>query len=306
MSCARSYPVRSTPKRSRPSTTCGSRPSACGTCSRRPSSASGRAGETARRRARDLQDVLGEMHDCDVLLPRVHDHAAELRLQDSSSIRGRAGDAPDLDPRLVGLARHRTAYRGLESLAVYIQARRGLLFDRFGEMWAREEEKGTWDRLERAAARPPRGCPRAQTRRPPGRACASGAGRGRARRARGARARPPRLGRAGGRAQDGDANVPGRGLAHRAQIQRRVTALTPRHSAQAPRPRSERVATRRRAHAGARETRGTRLGRALRERAGGAGRWLRPGARARRGADGGGGPGLHTEGAQPPALRRAA
>jgi CHAD domain len=113
----------------------------------------GRAGETARRRARDLQDVLGEMHDCDVLLPRIHDHAAELRSQDSSSIRGRAGDAPDLDPRLVGLAPHRTAYRGLESLAVYIQARRGLLFDRFGEMWAREEKKGTWDRLERAAAR---------------------------------------------------------------------------------------------------------------------------------------------------------
>ena len=113
----------------------------------------GRAGETARRRARDLQGVLGEMHDCDVLLPRVHDHAAELRSQDSSAIRERAGDAPDLDPRLVGRAPHRTAYRGLESLAVYIEARRGLLFDRFGEMWAREEGKGTWDRLERAAAR---------------------------------------------------------------------------------------------------------------------------------------------------------
>ena len=113
----------------------------------------GRAGETARRRTRDLQGVLGEMHDCDVLLPRVHDHAAELRSQDSSAIRERAGEAPDLDPRLVGRAPHRTAYRGLESLAVYIEARRGLLFDRFGEMWAREEGKGTWDRLERAAAR---------------------------------------------------------------------------------------------------------------------------------------------------------
>jgi hypothetical protein len=113
----------------------------------------GRAGETGRRRARDLQDVLGELHDCDVMLPRIRDHLAELRSQDSEAIRRRAGDAPDLDPRLVGLARHRTAYRGLESLAVYLEARRALLFDRFTRMWAGQEEKGTWDRLERAAQR---------------------------------------------------------------------------------------------------------------------------------------------------------
>ena len=31
----------------------------------------GRPADTARRRARDLQDILGEMHDCDVMLPRV-------------------------------------------------------------------------------------------------------------------------------------------------------------------------------------------------------------------------------------------
>jgi hypothetical protein len=113
----------------------------------------GRAGETGRRRARDLQNVLGELHDCDVMLPRVRDHLAELRSRDSQAIRRRAGDALDLDPRLVGLARHRTAYRGLESLAVYLEARRTLLFDRFTRLWAGQEEKGTWDRLERAAQR---------------------------------------------------------------------------------------------------------------------------------------------------------
>jgi hypothetical protein len=69
------------------------------------------------------------------------------------AIRERAGDAPDLDPELVGRAPHRTAYRGLESLAVYIEARRALLFDRFRDYWRAQEEKGTWDRLERAADR---------------------------------------------------------------------------------------------------------------------------------------------------------
>jgi hypothetical protein len=113
----------------------------------------GRPGQTARRRARDLQDVLGELHDCDVMLPRVREHLEELRSRDAEAIRARAGDAPDLDPRLVGRAPHRTAYRGLESLTAYVQARRALLFDRFRDLWRRQEEKGTWDRLERAAER---------------------------------------------------------------------------------------------------------------------------------------------------------
>jgi CHAD domain len=113
----------------------------------------GRSGETARRRARDLQDVLGELHDCDVMLPRVREHLGDLRSQDSRTIHARGGDAPDLDPRLVRVASHRTAYRGLESLAVYFEARRALLFDRFRDQWRRQEERGTWDRLERAADR---------------------------------------------------------------------------------------------------------------------------------------------------------
>jgi CHAD domain len=113
----------------------------------------GRPGQTARRRARDLQDALGELHDCDVMLPRIREHLEELRSRDSEAIRARAGEAADLDPRLVGQAPHRTAYRGLESLAVYVEARRALLFDRFRDLWRHQEEKGTWERLERAANR---------------------------------------------------------------------------------------------------------------------------------------------------------
>ena len=72
----------------------------------------GRPADTARRRARDLQDILGEIHDCDVMLPRVREHLEELQRSDAQAVREKAGQAPDLDPRLAAQAPHRTAYRG--------------------------------------------------------------------------------------------------------------------------------------------------------------------------------------------------
>jgi dsDNA-specific endonuclease/ATPase MutS2 len=113
----------------------------------------GRPGQVARRRARDLQEILGELHDCDVMLPRAKRHLAQLCEADAGAVRERAGDAADLDPALAARAPHRTSYRGLEILMVYLQARRKLLFDRFQVFWAEQERAGTWDRLERAAER---------------------------------------------------------------------------------------------------------------------------------------------------------
>jgi hypothetical protein len=87
------------------------------------------------------------------MLPRVKRHLAQLREADADDVRARAAGADDLDPGLAARAPHRTSYRGLEILMVYLQARRQLLFDRFGTFWAEQERSGTWDRLERAAER---------------------------------------------------------------------------------------------------------------------------------------------------------
>ena len=100
----------------------------------------GRPAEVARRRARDLQDILGELHDCDVMLPRVERHLAGLRQADAAAVRERAGNASDLEPALAARAPHRTSYRGLEILIVYVHARRALLFDRFRGLERRLQE----------------------------------------------------------------------------------------------------------------------------------------------------------------------
>jgi hypothetical protein len=113
----------------------------------------GKPAQSAARRARDLQDLLGELHDCDVMLPRIQSHLAELRSEDAHAVRDRAGDAKELDAHLAARARHRTAYRGLEVLAVYVEARRQLYFDRFRQFWAEQERAGTWERLERTVGR---------------------------------------------------------------------------------------------------------------------------------------------------------
>jgi CHAD domain-containing protein len=70
----------------------------------------GEEAKAARDAAKQLQSILGDLHDCDLMLPKV-EH--------------------------------------IDSLAMLLHTRRELLFRRFVELWQAEASKGTWAALER-------------------------------------------------------------------------------------------------------------------------------------------------------------
>jgi CHAD domain-containing protein len=71
----------------------------------------GREAEAARTVAGELQGVLGDLHDCDVLLPRA---------------------------------------AGIGSLEAVLRTRRELLFQRFRDLWRAADEGDIWTALEQA------------------------------------------------------------------------------------------------------------------------------------------------------------
>jgi CHAD domain-containing protein len=70
----------------------------------------GEEAAVARKAAKDLQGVLGDIHDCDVMLPRIE---------------------------------------RIPSLAILLRARREQLFRDFHDLWQAEASRGTWAALER-------------------------------------------------------------------------------------------------------------------------------------------------------------
>ena len=94
---------------------------------------------TSVKLVKDLQDLLGEIHDCDVQLPEVAAFLEELMAQDAAS----AGASPK------DLARtpNRRTYAGLTALQVHLRARRHALFEDFLELWRDYERKGFAARL---------------------------------------------------------------------------------------------------------------------------------------------------------------
>ena len=98
---------------------------------------------TAGKRTKELQDLLGELHDCDVLVPRVAELQARLRDADVAAVL--AGGEPG----------HAEDYRGLELLVVRTRARRERLFEDFLAFWTELEREGFRPRLEYAVAERP-------------------------------------------------------------------------------------------------------------------------------------------------------
>jgi CHAD domain-containing protein len=103
------------------------------------------------KRARALQDVLGEIHDCDEGIPRVLELIDRLREEDVAAMTGSADpEASDLDPATLRSARNRRKYPGLESLVSYMRARRAVLYAEFLRDWAKFERAGIGASLDGA------------------------------------------------------------------------------------------------------------------------------------------------------------
>jgi CHAD domain-containing protein len=88
---------------------------------------------------KDLQDLLGEIHDCDVQLPEVAAFLQELMDADAAQ----AGASP----KDLAKVPNRRAYAGLVALQVHLRARRRELFEQFLELWRDYERKGFAARL---------------------------------------------------------------------------------------------------------------------------------------------------------------
>ena len=95
--------------------------------------------EAAVKPVKELQDVLGEVHDCDEQLPEVRAFVDELVLEDAAALVDGAAQAP-----------HRDAYEGLLALSADLLARRERCFAAFLELWRDVERKGLRARLEYA------------------------------------------------------------------------------------------------------------------------------------------------------------
>jgi hypothetical protein len=108
----------------------------------------GSQAHTARRAARGLQEVLGEMRDCDLAIPIARGRLAMFEVEDAGTISERARGSRELDPVLVQAAPNRMLYRGPQLAIVHLRARRSMLSERFRRLWLEQSRQGVWVALE--------------------------------------------------------------------------------------------------------------------------------------------------------------
>jgi hypothetical protein len=127
-------------------------------------------------RARDPEQIVDDVTDCEALAGRAGGHEAAARREDGAALAARAGRgkrldpglvsaAPHrsaragrgkrLDPGLVSAAPHRSAHRGLGLLAAHLEAQRELHLQRLHRMWRKLQRDGFAERLNEALAEDP-------------------------------------------------------------------------------------------------------------------------------------------------------
>jgi CHAD domain-containing protein len=98
--------------------------------------------------AKAIQTLLGDLHDCDVMLELIGEHVANLRQGDAEAALALAPrGANELPASVISSLPNRLHYRGLEALRAYFTARRDLLHSRFVAKWERLERAGFRERL---------------------------------------------------------------------------------------------------------------------------------------------------------------
>jgi CHAD domain len=109
----------------------------------------------AAKHARDLQDQIGEIHDCDELIPLVLDQIAALRGADAQTLVEHAESDHEITLGEADRVPNRAVYRPLELLVVQQQARRAQRFEQFVASWTALEHAGFRTRLEKAISQRP-------------------------------------------------------------------------------------------------------------------------------------------------------
>lgn len=105
------------------------------------------AGQSARQ-AKEIQDLLGLLHDCDVMLELIDERVERLRSEDAAAAFALAPqNGAELPASTVRSLPNRSHYPGLETLAAYFRARRQLSHRRFVDRWEQLQRGGFRDRV---------------------------------------------------------------------------------------------------------------------------------------------------------------